>query len=245
VKPSSLLNSTDPDENCFEYEIDFWGGDLPGNPRTGIPSPKECQKYCQKTQGCNFFKTSSDGDCYLKKTFGHKIACSDCASGPRDCGYNKWGPEQALTEKKLEKNEQTPVGTWCGYQENTIRSYSIIKYERLTISASNLGMGLDANTGIFTSPKSGVWLVSFSVVSTVRNKGNNWVWVYVNNKKLGHTEYRTKASNLSEGQFIASSGGRTLFLNLNRGDTVYLKTGIVADNVWHINTCFHFESIMM
>ena len=99
--------------------------------------------------------------------------------------------------------------------------------------------------GIFTSPKSGVWLVSFSVVSTVRNKGNNWVWVYVNNKKLGHTEYRTKASNLSEGQFIASSGGRTLFLNLNRGDTVYLKTGIVADNVWHINTCFHFESIMM
>merc|ERR1712063_56377 len=69
------------------------------------------------------------------------------ASSVYQQNYNKWGPEQALTEKKLEKNEQTPVGTWCGYQENTIRSYSIIKYERLTISASNLGMGLDANTG--------------------------------------------------------------------------------------------------
>ena len=86
-------------------------------------------------------------------------------------------------------------------------------------------------------------------MSTIRNKGDDWVWVYVNNKKLENTEYRAKASNLNEGkgwyEFIAASGGRTIFLNLNRGDTVYLKTGKVSDNVWHINTCFHFESIML
>ena len=71
------------------------------------------------------------------------------------------------------------------------------------------------------------------------------MWVYVNNKKLGSTENRVKTSYLNDGQYIASSGGRTFFLNLKKGDTVYLKTGSVADKIWHINTCFHFESKMM
>ena len=47
----------------------------------------------------------------------------------------------------LQKNMQTPVGVWCGYQEQSSRSHSIINYNRLTISASNLGMGLDAGSG--------------------------------------------------------------------------------------------------
>ena len=97
--------------------------------------------------------------------------------------------------------------------------------------------------GIFTSPKSGVWLVSFNMVTTSRSRGSNRVYVYVNNKKLGSTEYRVKASNPYE--YIASSGGRTIFLNLNRGDTVYLKTDEVSDRVWNIISCFHFVSIMM
>ena len=79
-------------------------------------------------------------------------------------------------------------------------------------------------------------------MSTVRNKQDNWVWLYLNNEKLGNTEHRVKSSFLSRDQYIVSSGGRTLFLNLNRGDTVYLKTGVVEDTVWHINTCFHFVS---
>ena len=101
------------------------------------------------------------------------------------------------------------------------------------------------NLGIFTTPKSGVWLISFSVVSTVMSQGDNWVFVYVNNKKLANTENRVKTSDLKSGQFIASSGGRTLFLNLKKGDTVYLKTDGVSDTVWHINTCFHFQSKML
>ena len=84
------------------------------------------------------------------------------------------------------------------------------------------------------------------MVSTVFGKGDNFVFIYVNNKKLGTTENRVKASDLKAGDWIASSGGRTIFLNLNKGDTVYLKTERVSGGtVWHINTCFHFESIML
>ena len=98
--------------------------------------------------------------------------------------------------------------------------------------------------GVFTTPKSGLWLVSFSVVSTVYGKGDNFVFIYV---KLGTTENRVKASsNLKAWDWTASSGGRTIFLNLNKGDTVFLKTERVSSGtVWHINTCFHFESIML
>ena len=165
--------------------------------------------------------------------------------------------------KHLKKSMQNPVGVWCGYQEKTTQSHSIIQYERLTISASNLGTGLDAgsgndlilvvaastfhNPGIFTSPKSGVWLVSFSLVSAVSHLGDNWVWVYVNKKILGGTENRVKSASLNQGgeEYIVSSGGRTLFLSLNKGDTVSLKTGVVSDSVWHVNTCFHFVSTML
>ena len=92
--------------------------------------------------------------------------------------------------------------------------------------------------------------MSFSLVSTLKNQGNNWVWIFVNDKKLERTEYRVKASNLdplSHGnyEYIVSSGGRTLFLNLNEGDRVYLKTGEVSDEVWHTNFCFHFVSTML
>ena len=91
-----------------------------------------------------------------------------------------------------------------------------------------------------------MWLVSFSLVSAVSHQGDNWVWVYVNKKKLESTENRVKSATLNQGgEYIVSSGGRTLFLNLNKGDTVYLKTGEVSDAVWHINTCFHFVSTML
>ena len=84
-------------------------------------------------------------------------------------------------------------------------------------------------------------------MSTVRHQGDNWVWVYVNKKILGGTENRVKSASLNQGgnEYIVSSGGRTLFLNLNKGDSVSLKTGVVSDTVWHINTCFHFVSTML
>ena len=49
--------------------------------------------------------------------------------------------------KHLEKSMQTSVGVWCGYQGKTTQSHSIIEYERLTISASNVGTGLNARSG--------------------------------------------------------------------------------------------------
>ena len=46
---------------------------------------------------------------------------------------------------------ETPVGVWCGYREKMEASNSIIKYEKITISASNMGnnnkAGLDAQSG--------------------------------------------------------------------------------------------------
>ena len=85
--------------------------------------------------------------------------------------------------------------------------------------------------------------MSYSVISDLKNQGDIWVWVYVNNKKLRNTEHRAKSSNIRAGDYIIyGSGGRTIFLNLKKGDTVYLKTGGVSDILWLINICFHFES---
>ena len=83
-------------------------------------------------------------------------------------------------------------------------------------------------------------------MTTARNdkygRNDHRVYVHVNNKMLGNTEYRVRADNLRSGQYIASSGGRTLFLTLKKGDTVYLKTAEVGDTIWQMNTCFYFVS---
>ena len=49
--------------------------------------------------------------------------------------------------KKSMQTMETPVGVWCGYREKAEQWNAIIKYDRLTISASNLGTGLDAISG--------------------------------------------------------------------------------------------------
>ena len=49
--------------------------------------------------------------------------------------------------KKSMQTMQAPVSVWCGYRKKTREWHSIIVYDRLTISASNVGTGLDAGSG--------------------------------------------------------------------------------------------------
>ena len=60
---------------CFETDVDFFGGDMAGNPRTAS-SASNCQALCQAASGCVAFVYAYatvnaniiQGRCWLKTT---------------------------------------------------------------------------------------------------------------------------------------------------------------------------------
>ena len=85
----------------------------------------------------------------------------------------------------------------------------------------------------------GVWRVSFSLVSGVNTGQVNSVYIYHNQQMIPDTEHRT----YSEHHWVRSTGGRELFTRAERGDTFHLETWIMTNEFLHIITCFEFVSL--
>ena len=99
--------------------------------------------------------------------------------------------------------------------------------------------------GVFTVPQSGVWRVSFSLISEV-NSGDtsdtefrsNTVYIFHNDSRVTESKHFTSIQWYS----VQTTGGRELIRRAEQGDTLGLETATVNSNLWRIMTCFEFLS---
>ena len=92
--------------------------------------------------------------------------------------------------------------------------------------------------GVFTVPVTGVWRVSFSLISQVK-KQQNQVYLYHNQQRIEETLHYTH----SEYYKVLSTGGRELITRAEQGDTFHLGTATMDYWFYNIITCFEFVSL--
>ena len=92
--------------------------------------------------------------------------------------------------------------------------------------------------GVFKVPVTGVWRVSFGLVSQTDTKRDNYVFIYHNQQKIEETVYHTYSEH-----YVYSTGGRELITRAEQGDTFHLGTGVMEGSLYHIITCFEFVSL--
>ena len=83
---------------------------------------------------------------------------------------------------------------------------------------------------------SGVWQVSFAIRSAQYSGETNQAWLYINGEQIEESRHNTYYYD-SEGH-VASLGSRSLYMRLESGDTISLRTGEIGYGLWHITLCF-------
>ena len=142
-----------------------------------------------------------------------------------------------------------PFAFQCAWQNSWHDSDSVITYDRLTYdgigggSNFNVSRCLDINTGVFFVDKgfSGVWAVTFSIKSVEYNGEHNQAWLYINGEQIAESYhnagYYDDCCPQYEGH-VQSLGSRTLYMRLESGDTISLRSGTVGHGLYHITLCF-------
>ena len=82
---------------------------------------------------------------------------------------------------------------------------------------------------------SGVWTVTYSIVSTQDYGDTNQAYLYVNGEQMQESYYGTYYDG-SEGG-VSSLGSRTLYMRLESGDTITLRSAKVGHGLYHITHC--------
>ena len=152
---------------------------------------------------------------------------------------NRITTEKMYLDRKLTKIENKPYAFQCAYKTKWTAANSVITWDKLTIdSMSRVTGGFNLSTGEFTVGKSGVWEVTFSMVSPNASGQGIYSFLFINGRKLTESEYGTSYHN-SKG-WVKSLGSRTLFMELNQGDKVTLQTAeLTGDALWQSTLCFH------
>ena len=148
-----------------------------------------------------------------------------------------------VMETKDQRIDDPPYAFQCAYQDSWSADYSVITYDRLTFdeisggSIYNVSGGLDITTGVFTVGHgfSGVWTVSYSMRSYQSSGEYNYAWLYINGEQIEESEHVTYYSG-SEG-WVGSLGSRSLYMRLEAGDTISLRTGLIEE-LAKITLCF-------
>ena len=130
----------------------------------------------------------------------------------------------------------------CAWQDSWSADNSIITYDRLTYNdmsgggiIHNVTGGLDILTGVFTVGHgfSGVWTVSYSITSVSTSESANQAWIYLNGEKIEESRHLTYITAWT----VQSLGARTLYMRLEEGDTVTLRTEAVL-SLYDVTLCF-------
>ena len=126
--------------------------------------------------------------------------------------------ELAWIKEEKELDKEQPYFYACGYhhsgQENI--THQTILYDSLPYSSTNLaGGGLDISTGTMTSGYPGTYSVTWSLIADPYGTGTDEFFLRKNGQNIGHSQLWT-------GKTDIDVVGRTLFLHLDRGDTLDL-----------------------
>merc|ERR1711936_1011096 len=137
--------------------------------------------------------------------------------------------EIVLLRGMVDQVRNQPYAFQCAFQGGPwSAANSVITYEGLTIDETSGGdRGLDITTGFFTVGQgySGVWQISYSIASWQQSGENNQAWLYKNGAQIDESHYPTSYTG-SEGG-VWSLGSRSLYMRLQPGDTISLRTGAV------------------
>ena len=127
----------------------------------------------------------------------------------------------------------------CAWKDSTWSAdYSVITFDRFTHNEISGGSGgLDITTGVFTvgDGLSGVWAVTYSIRSRQDSGEQNWAWLYKNAEPIKESFHFTYYTG-SDGQ-VESLGSRSLYMRLESGDTISLRTGTIRE-LFDITLCF-------
>ena len=93
-------------------------------------------------------------------------------------------------------------------------------------------------SGEFVSDYSGTWMVSISAISGVDAGQENLLYLTVNGERLEESMIRTYRNEWNP-SFTSVTGGRSVFLSLSAGDSVFLHADKAAGSVSKITTCFY------
>ena len=144
-----------------------------------------------------------------------------------------------LGDQRPTKIEDKPYAFQCAYKHKWTAANSVITWDKLlTDTTSALTGGFSLSSGEFTVGHSGVWQVTFAMVS--RNDISTGIYanLYINGGQLTESLYWTWYGN--SGGEVASTGSRTLFIKLTKGDKVTLQTSTLTGDALYYNTlCFH------
>ena len=148
-----------------------------------------------------------------------------------------------LLRGMVDQVRNPPYAFQCAWQDFWSTADSVITYDRLTYdeisggSIYNVTGGLDINTGVFTVGQgySGVWEVTYTITSNQQSGETNQADLYINGRKIEESHHGTRYKD-SQGE-VLSLGSRSLYLRLEAGDTVTLRTGTVRE-LFQVSLCF-------
>ena len=146
-----------------------------------------------------------------------------------------------LLRGMVDQVRNPPYAFQCAYQDYWTADDSVITYDRLTYdeisggSIYNVTGGLDITTGVFTAGFSGVWTISYTMTSFQYSGEYNVAWLYVNGEQIVESKHYTGYYG-SEGR-VDSLGSRSLYMRLEAGDTISLRTGFLK-GLNDITLCF-------
>ena len=96
-------------------------------------------------------------------------------------------------------------------------------------------------SGVFTAPRAGVYLVTFSYESRNDHNQATSVYVHLNGERLQETHHSTDYSSGGRGQ-VRTTGGRAVYQRLGAGDTLTLQTGTVTGGMYNIVFCVELNN---
>ena len=133
-----------------------------------------------------------------------------------------------------------PFAFQCAWQDSWTTATGVITYDRLIYNEMSGGSGgLDIHTGVFTvgDGLSGVWAITYSLISAKDSGEGDLAYLYINGEQIDESVHTTYY-NSSEGGVAESLGSRSLYMRLEAGDTVSLRTFFVTADLYYITLCF-------
>ena len=106
----------------------------------------------------------------------------------------------------------------------------------LTLSTPSLVIII---SGVFTAPRAGVYLITYSYKGRVQDEEHTFVYIYKNGSKLAQTEHSTDMSKHGYGK-VTSTGGRSVYQRLEAGDTIRLQADDATGHLWRLLFCIQF-----
>ena len=101
------------------------------------------------------------------------------------------------------------------------------------------GLNISRVSGVFTAPRAGVYLVTFSYESINDPGEATYVNLHHNGARLGETQHNTAYYGGGSGR-VQSTGGQAVYQRLGAGDTLTLQTGGVTGDMRYIMFCIEF-----